>query len=57
MIVAQHDGHIWAENSDAGPVFSFVLPLKGLDSTRAEPMVEETPVIHEGLRRYQYDAR
>jgi signal transduction histidine kinase len=31
MIVAQHDGHIWAENRDGGPVFSFVLPLRSVD--------------------------
>lgn len=28
MIVAQHRGRIWAESSDIGAVFSFVLPLK-----------------------------
>jgi len=27
MIVAQHRGHIWAESSKTGGVFSFVLPL------------------------------
>jgi K+-sensing histidine kinase KdpD len=27
MIVSNHFGRIWAENSDFGPVFSVVLPL------------------------------
>lgn len=27
LIVAQHDGHVWAENTESGPSFSFVLPL------------------------------
>jgi signal transduction histidine kinase len=27
MIVTQHEGIVWAENTDNGPVFSFVLPL------------------------------
>ena len=27
MIIRQHKGRIWAENTDRGPVFSFVLPL------------------------------
>ncbi len=26
MIINQHDGHVWAENTDTGPMFSFVLP-------------------------------
>ena len=27
MIALRHDGDIWAENTDSGPMFSFVLPL------------------------------
>ena len=27
MIVTQHEGIVWAKNSEVGPVFSFVLPL------------------------------
>jgi signal transduction histidine kinase len=27
MIVNQHDGAVWAENADSGPMFSFVLPM------------------------------
>ena len=28
MIVTQHNGRVWAENRDTGPVFSFVLPVQ-----------------------------
>ena len=28
LIIAQHDGHVWAENTESGPSFSFVLPLR-----------------------------
>jgi signal transduction histidine kinase len=31
MIAAQHEGRIWAENRDSGPVFSFVLPIRRSD--------------------------
>src|SRR5262249_22968706 len=27
MIISQHEGRVWAENTDSGPKFSFVLPL------------------------------
>jgi len=27
LIVTQHDGHVWAENTEVGPMFSFVLPF------------------------------
>jgi signal transduction histidine kinase len=32
LIIAQHEGRIWAENSDSGPLFSFVLPTGRPDS-------------------------
>ena len=35
MILSRHDGHVWAENSDTGVVFSFVLPLKHTISSPA----------------------
>lgn len=31
MIALRHDGDIWAENTDTGPMFSFVLPLRRND--------------------------
>lgn len=30
MILSAHGGRVWAENSDAGPKFSFVLPYRAL---------------------------
>jgi signal transduction histidine kinase len=35
IIVAQHDGRIWAENTDSGPLFSFVLPMREAGSVHA----------------------
>jgi signal transduction histidine kinase len=37
MILHAHQGRVWAENSDSGPRFSFVLPLR----TRAESAAGE----------------
>jgi len=28
MIIREHEGRVWAENTDAGPVISFVIPLR-----------------------------
>jgi signal transduction histidine kinase len=28
MIITQHEGRVWADNRDSGPVFSFVLPMR-----------------------------
>ncbi len=35
MIASQHDGHVWAENTDSGPMFCFVLPLSRPEVSRA----------------------
>lgn len=34
MIINQHEGHVWAENSAEGPMFSFVLPLNRLETAQ-----------------------
>lgn len=39
MIVAQHEGRVWAENGEFGPMFSFVLPLH-----RREPSLPVEPL-------------
>ncbi len=31
MIVTSHDGRVWAENTEHGPRFSFVLPVRGVE--------------------------
>lgn len=35
MIVNQHDGRVWAENRESGPVFSFVLPIHRSPSSQS----------------------
>jgi signal transduction histidine kinase len=34
MIVAQHEGKLWAENTDQGPMFSFVLPMRRFEASK-----------------------
>ena len=37
MIIAQHDGRVWAENTSAGTAFSFLLPIpSGLQHNKTE---------------------
>jgi signal transduction histidine kinase len=36
MIITQHDGHVWAENTESGPMFSFVLPMRRPELIPAE---------------------
>lgn len=31
MILTSHDGRVWAENTEHGPRFSFVLPVRGME--------------------------
>jgi signal transduction histidine kinase len=42
LIIAQHEGHVWAENSSLGPVFSFVLPIHQLDPTQVVGRLQKT---------------
>jgi signal transduction histidine kinase len=42
LIVQQHDGQVWAENSDLGPMFSFVLPYGRPDSLHALEQIPKT---------------
>jgi signal transduction histidine kinase len=41
MIINQHEGHVWAENSAEGPMFSFVLPLNRLETA---PTLEQQQI-------------
>lgn len=38
MIMTQHDGRVWAENRESGPVISFVLPIH-----RSQPCLRSAP--------------
>jgi signal transduction histidine kinase len=42
MIVNQHEGHVWAENTEFGPMFSFVLPFRQLDATLVQERIPRT---------------
>ncbi len=43
MIVTQHEGRIWAENTSLGPVFSFVLPLVAAKPLHSPELVGVAP--------------
>jgi signal transduction histidine kinase len=42
MIVTQHDGDVWAENTKNGPMFSFVLPIHRVEPNRALERKQKT---------------
>ena len=35
MIITLHDGRVWAENTDFGPQFSFVIPVRIVDARKS----------------------
>jgi signal transduction histidine kinase len=52
MIVSQHDGRIWAENTDSGPLFSFVVPMQPPDSGHANAVLVATQESRVGGRTH-----
>ena len=45
MIITQHEGHVWAHNTESGPMFSFVLPIlhspaSGAEETEYDPELD-----------------
>jgi signal transduction histidine kinase len=36
MILSAHDGYVWAENTEDGPRFSFVIPVRSAEVQKAE---------------------
>ena len=42
MIINQHEGRVWAENTEAGPMFSFVLPMCDSEIAQTVETVETT---------------
>ena len=42
MILLQHEGRVWAENTDAGPMFSFVLPIYRREPLQTVEQFEKT---------------
>jgi signal transduction histidine kinase len=47
MIVHQHQGRIWAENGQAGAVFSFVLPYRGAEGVLPGDGSDLVKALHE----------
>jgi signal transduction histidine kinase len=45
MIITAHEGRVWVENTEHGPRFTFVLPVRSLDTGKAE--FTNTAVISE----------
>jgi len=42
MIIAQHDGRVWAENTESGPMFSIVLPVHRAEAIHTVEQVLRT---------------
>ena len=36
MIITAHEGRVWAENTEQGPRFSFVLPIRSLEFGKSD---------------------
>ena len=52
MIITQHNGRVWAENRESGPVFSFVLP-KGRFECASEDTAQIQAVANFGVRIHE----
>jgi signal transduction histidine kinase len=42
MIIAQHDGKVWAENTDSGPMFSIILPVHRAEAIHTVEQIQKT---------------
>ena len=42
MIIAQHDGRVWAENTRSGPMFSIVLPVHRAEAIHTVEQIQKT---------------
>ena len=42
MIIAQHDGRVWAENTESGPMFSIVLPVHRAEAIHTVEQIQKT---------------
>ena len=42
MIIAQHDGRVWAENTELGPMFSIVLPVYRAEAIHTVEQIQKT---------------
>ncbi|MEO8592849.1 MAG: hypothetical protein ABI759_05980 [Candidatus Solibacter sp.] len=48
MIITQHDGRVWAENTESSPMFSIVLPTQRHEGTHT---MDETQEMAERLEK------
>ncbi len=48
MIISQHGGRVWAENTELGPMFSFVLPIYRFESHSNAEKEHERPLKYAG---------
>jgi len=42
MIITQHDGRVWAENTELGPMFSIVLPVRRPEAIHTVEQIQKT---------------
>ena len=42
MIIAQHDGRVWAENTESGPMFSIILPVYRAEAMHTVEQIQKT---------------
>ena len=48
MIITLHDGRVWAENTEYGPRFSFVIPTRSAETEISELLQTEAAIGHGG---------
>jgi signal transduction histidine kinase len=57
MIALQHDGDIWAENTDSGPMFSFVLPVHRPDPVQTIEGIQTAGRLHADIQNWPNNSR
>jgi signal transduction histidine kinase len=56
MILRQHNGQIWAENTDKGPLFAFVLPFQRDESELKFDRNVKSRIAEANVNDYEYEA-
>jgi signal transduction histidine kinase len=42
MIITQHEGRVWAENTELGPMFSIILPMHRPEAMQTVEQIQKT---------------
>jgi signal transduction histidine kinase len=42
MIITQHEGSVWAENTESGPMFSIILPVHRAEAMHTVEQIQKT---------------